>query len=278
MTTANATTVVRVSHRFAASAERVYDAFLDPGKAGRFLFTTPTGEITRCDIDPRVGGRFTIVDRRNGEDVAHTGEYLELARPRRIVFSLRVERYSNDESTVTIDIAPSGQGCELTLTHEMKGDHADLKQRVQDGWRDILEIAAEVVPGEGVSCGVGVARHAVIPAKIGVLFEGLAETLELHRAMLVRDDPSSRQEDEVYRELAESWRDIAQRVQKASERMAAQHDLPMGAHDESAWSADHLRAFEKFVRAEGRLLALLRSAVPEDQAMLASMQPDPPAE
>lgn len=37
------------------------------------------------------------------------------------------------------------------------------------------------------------------------MFEGLAETLELHRKMLVLDDPNSRKEDEVYRELAASW-------------------------------------------------------------------------
>jgi uncharacterized protein YndB with AHSA1/START domain len=82
---------VRVTHRFDATAERVYDAFLDPGRASTFLFATATGEIVRCDIDARPGGTFTIVDRRNGEDVVHTGTYLALERPRRIVFTLSVE-------------------------------------------------------------------------------------------------------------------------------------------------------------------------------------------
>ena len=84
--------VVRVTHRFAASAERVYDAFLDPARAGRFLFATATGHIVRCEIDARVGGSFTIVDRRAGEDVAHTGRYVALERPRLIVFTFSVAK------------------------------------------------------------------------------------------------------------------------------------------------------------------------------------------
>jgi len=273
MTKSENNLVVRVSYRFDASAERVYDAFLDPAKAGKFMFTTPTGQITRCEIDARLGGGFTIVDRRNGEDVAHTGKYLALERPRRIVFEFSVEKYSSESSTVTIDIAPLRKGCELTLTQEMKADYASMKQRVQDGWTGILDVAAELLVDDAPTCGIGIAQHASIPGKIGVMFEGLAETLELHRKLLVLDDPNSRKEDEIYRELAATWRDIAERVKKAAAHMTAQRDLAMGAHDETAWGAEHLGAFEKFVGAQGQMLALLWLAAPRDEAMLASMKP-----
>ena len=79
-------TSVTVKHRFAASAERVYDAGLDPrrlaGSSSRQRPATATGEIVRCDVDARVGGQYAIVDRRHGEDVLHEGTYLELDRPR----------------------------------------------------------------------------------------------------------------------------------------------------------------------------------------------------
>ena len=271
MTGSDDQVLVHVTHRFDASAERVYDAFLDPSRASKFMFATATGQIVRCEIDARVGGTFTIVDRRNAEDVVHTGTYLVLERPRQIVFTLSVEKYSSDTDTVTIEITRLRKGCEVTLTHEMKATDAPFQNRAREGWTGILEIASELLVDEAPTCGIGLGQHATIPAKIGVMFEGLAETLELHRTMLVLDDPNARKEDEVYRELAASWKDIAQLVEKTAARMAAQHELPMGAHDQTAWGEAHLKAFEKFVKAQTRVLALLRVAAAGDEEMLASM-------
>jgi uncharacterized protein YndB with AHSA1/START domain len=264
---------VRVTHRFDASAERVYDAFLDPTRASKFMFATATGQIVRCEIDARVGGTFTIVDRRDGEDVVHTGKYLALERPRRIVFTLSVPKYSSDNNTITIEIAPLRKGCELTLTHELKAEHAAYRDGAEEGWRGILDVASELLVDDAPTCGIGIAQHATIPAKIGVMFEGLAETLELHRKMLVMDDPSARKEDEVYRELAANWKQIASLVHQAAGKMAAQRELPMGAHDETKWSKEHLSAFKKFVNAQSQALSLLRVAAERDEKMLASMKP-----
>ena len=76
--TAEGSVDVRVTRRFGASPERVFDAWLDPERAGRFLYATAEGEMVRVEIDARVGGRFVIVERRDGQDVEHTGEYLEI--------------------------------------------------------------------------------------------------------------------------------------------------------------------------------------------------------
>jgi hypothetical protein len=121
------------------------------------------------------------------------------------------------------------------------------------------------------TCGAGVAQHAAIPAKLGEMFTALADTLELHRRMLVLDDEDALREDNVYRELAAAWRDIARRVHDVASRMAVQRDLPMGAHDESAWGDDHRRAFAAFVKAQSEALALLQDAAPRDERMLATM-------
>src|SRR5690606_12778911 len=129
-------------------------------RAGKFLFATGTGHIVHCEIDARIGGRFTIVDRRAGEDVVHTGTYIALERPRLIVFTFSVEKYSSESSTVTIEIAPLRRGCELTLTHEMTAAAAPYRERTEEGWRGILDVAAEVVADDPTTCGAGLARHA----------------------------------------------------------------------------------------------------------------------
>lgn len=56
------------------------------------MFATPTGQIARCEIDARVGGTFTIVDRRGGDDIVHAGTYVALERPRLIVFTFSVPK------------------------------------------------------------------------------------------------------------------------------------------------------------------------------------------
>lgn len=127
--------VVRVTRRFDASAERVFDAWLHPQTAGKWLFATPTGQMTCVQIDARVGGKFLLV-RRDGEDVQHIGEYLEIDRPRRLVFTFKVPKYSAENTRVSVDIVPDGAGCNLTLTHEhVLPEWAD---RTKQGWTMIL--------------------------------------------------------------------------------------------------------------------------------------------
>lgn len=132
------TATVVVSRRFEPPAERVFDAWLDPALAAKFLFATPTGQIVKAEIDPRVGGGFLIVDRRPEIGVAeHFGRYVEIDRPRRLAFDFAVERDMAGATRVTLAIKPAGAGCELTLTHE--GVWQDYAERTQGGWTTILE-------------------------------------------------------------------------------------------------------------------------------------------
>jgi uncharacterized protein YndB with AHSA1/START domain len=129
--------VVTVERRIAASPERVFDAWLDPASAGRWLFAIPDGVMEKVEIDPRVGGRFLIAERRGGELAEHFGEYLEIDRPRRLVFSFAAVRDSG-YTRVTITIAPDGDGSRLTLVHEMDPQWAEYEDRTREGWAKIL--------------------------------------------------------------------------------------------------------------------------------------------
>ena len=135
---------VIVSHRFDASAERVFDAWVDPEKMKRFLFATATGEIVKVEFDQGVGGGFVVVDRRpDMGDVEHYGRYVEIDRPRRLSFDFALSKDMKDATRVTIEITPAGEGCELTLTHE--GVWQDYAERTQGGWTTILEGLAKAL-------------------------------------------------------------------------------------------------------------------------------------
>ena len=131
---------VRVSRRLDAPPERVFDAWLDPRDAGKWLFATPQGEMVRVEIDARVGGAFNFTDRRAGEDIEHTGEYLEIDRPKRLAFNFRVPKFSNEPTRIQIDVAPAASGPEatlLTLVHE--GVFAEYAARTEEGWNGVLQ-------------------------------------------------------------------------------------------------------------------------------------------
>jgi len=139
------TVSLSVTRHFTASAERVFDAWLDPQKAGKWLFATPTGQMVRVEIDAKVGGKFNFTDRRNGEDIQHVGEYLEIDRPRRLVFTFMVPKFSQVSTRVTIDIVPAGTGCDLTLSHD--GVLPEWQSRTASGWTTLLGSLAGVVEG-----------------------------------------------------------------------------------------------------------------------------------
>lgn len=132
--------VLTVVRAFAASPERVFDAWLDPKDAARFLFATPDGEMLACEIDARVGGRGLIVERRASGDAHHRIRFEAIDRPHRLVFLFSADPAEEGEWTrVTIDIASTPSGCTLTLTHEMDPAWASYEDQTRKGWTMILE-------------------------------------------------------------------------------------------------------------------------------------------
>lgn len=139
------TTPILTTRRFPCPEGQLFDAWLDPQNAGRWLFATPTGTMRKVEIDGRVGGGFAIVERRAGVDVQHLGTYLEMVRPRRIVFAFDVGARSASPTRVSLDIERFGAGCELVLRHE--GVPPEHQERTRAGWVSILDALA-VVLGE----------------------------------------------------------------------------------------------------------------------------------
>lgn len=132
---------VRVTHRFNASPERVFDAWLDPEMIGRWMFgpSVREEEVVGIAVDARVGSSFSFVVRRQGEEIDHVGRYLEIDRPRRLAFTWGVPKYSPDNARVLIDIVPLETGSELALTHELHPDWADYASRTEAGWAKMLD-------------------------------------------------------------------------------------------------------------------------------------------
>jgi len=134
----------KVTHRFSASPERIYDAWLDPAKVRIWMSAAleewgMSGEMKRVEIDARVGGKFFFSDMRDAGEANHWGTYLALERPRKIVFTWITDAsQETDPSKVTITIEPDGSGSIATIEHEMPAEWASWVEKVEGGWSRML--------------------------------------------------------------------------------------------------------------------------------------------
>ena len=108
-----------------AAPDDVFDAWTTPSRMAAWM--TPVG-AAEAEVDLRVGGSFRVVMMEAGLD--HTGEYLEIDPPRRLVFTWVSSFTGTEPSVVTVEMHPHDDGTRLVLTHER------LPEEVIDGHRD----------------------------------------------------------------------------------------------------------------------------------------------
>jgi uncharacterized protein YndB with AHSA1/START domain len=131
------TQTLTITRRFATSPERLFDAWIDPKIAAAWLFTGPTSQAHQAELDARVGGRWRITDTRDSVTYEAIGEYLEIDRPRRLVFSFAMPQFDPRAARVTVEIAPDGAGSRLTLTQAPVP--AEAQAPLEEGWRQMFE-------------------------------------------------------------------------------------------------------------------------------------------
>ena len=114
---------IRIARRFDAPPAEVFDAWLDPGLAGQWLFATASRPMTHVEIDARVEGLFRFAEQRDGELIEYTGHYVEIVPHRRLVFTLSMEEHWYVTTRVTVEITAMKTGCRLSLVHDDVPSH-----------------------------------------------------------------------------------------------------------------------------------------------------------
>ena len=123
-----------------APAERLFDAWIEPAVVGTWMFgrNVREEEIVSLEADPKLGGRYSFVVRREGKLFDHAGQYLEVDRPRRLSFTWGV-RPQDQESRVHVEIVPRKKGCEVAVTQDLSAQWADFRPKAEEAWRHMLE-------------------------------------------------------------------------------------------------------------------------------------------
>ncbi|MFF5261954.1 SRPBCC domain-containing protein [Actinomadura viridis] len=127
---------VTVRREIAASAEDLFDAWLDARSLGTWLRPSAIRE-TRAETDPRVGGAFRIVMVDDASSIVHSGTYREIDRPHRLVFTWSSPATRFRDSLVTVTFRPSS-GSTVVEIHQVGLPDEEARASHHAGWSDIL--------------------------------------------------------------------------------------------------------------------------------------------
>lgn len=143
----------KVTHRFAAPPERVYDTLLDPQMTWKWQEAWLKrgglpGEVLSAELDPRQGGAFRFADRRGGEVAQSWGTFQALERPTKVSFTWIADKSEEDDPsivTMIIEPEPDGAGSIVTLYNSMDAQWADWVSQTERVWQSMLAGLEDVI-------------------------------------------------------------------------------------------------------------------------------------
>ena len=93
---------------------------------------------TDVEIDAREGGHFTFIMHAGDEKIPHTGKYLEIRRPGKLVFTWESQYSVVDNSTVTLKFTKiDDHKTNISLTH-VKFINEEARSGHEEGWNNVL--------------------------------------------------------------------------------------------------------------------------------------------
>jgi uncharacterized protein YndB with AHSA1/START domain len=131
-------TTLRLERTFDAPREEVFDAWTNPEVLRRWWAVTPTGRTPIAEVDLRVGGsyRLSMEDPEAGTTHTLRGEYREVRRPERLVYSwcwVQEDGRTGHVSTVTVEFVGEGERTTVVLEHS-ELESPESAERHGHGW------------------------------------------------------------------------------------------------------------------------------------------------
>jgi uncharacterized protein YndB with AHSA1/START domain len=141
---------ILITREFDAPKQLVYEAFTTPDLVKRW-WHAKRGEMTTCEIDLRVGGRWRyVMVTEDGQEVGFHGEYLEIVPGERIVSTEAFEGIPDADANASVNTATFTEEAGRTILtilvqHKTKeGRDAHIASGMEDGLQDALDLLEEV--------------------------------------------------------------------------------------------------------------------------------------
>jgi uncharacterized protein YndB with AHSA1/START domain len=128
---------LRLERTFNASAQAVFDAWTSAEVLRRWWPAGSDWETPVAEVDVRVGGTLRLVMRSpDGEEFGGRGEYVEITRPERLVFTWTWDGHEGHEGTQLVEVEFNEHADDTTtvvLTNRGLRDE-ESKRSHRDGW------------------------------------------------------------------------------------------------------------------------------------------------
>ena len=131
-------TDLTVSRTIPATAERVFDVWINPKSPGG-----PWFGADRVILNPVVDGLFYLAVKHEGRTWPPLLRFLQIDRPSRIEYTWMSEATKGAESIVTVVTEARGDQTEVTLHHSGVPDD-EVGRQHKDGWTWVLSALADV--------------------------------------------------------------------------------------------------------------------------------------
>ena len=127
---------LRLERIFNAPAQAVFDAWTSAEVLKRWWPVGSDWETPIAEVDPRVGGSLRLVMRSpEGEEFGGGGEYIEITRPERLVFTWTWDGHEGDAQLVEVEFSEQADGTTtVVLTNRGLRDE-ESKRSHREGWQ-----------------------------------------------------------------------------------------------------------------------------------------------
>jgi uncharacterized protein YndB with AHSA1/START domain len=138
---------VQIRRRVQATADQIFDLWTKPDLMVRWMSPYPGAVDCKAKSDLRTGGAFSLVMSSADSSREVSGTYVEVDRPRKLVFTWVGPLTNNMNTLVTVELTPRGDETDLVLTHERLPTTAIVEGHTR-GWGHILDHLADTVANE----------------------------------------------------------------------------------------------------------------------------------
>ena len=121
-----------------ASAERLFDAWTTPHEL--IQWWGPAGvHCPEAEVDLRSGGKYRIANHlADGQVLWISGEFEVVSRPRRLVYTWKLESSDEAPSRVTVRFEPRAHATEVIVIHEHIESEAKRNEH-ERGWMGCID-------------------------------------------------------------------------------------------------------------------------------------------